>query len=368
MGKEVLAMRIHYLIWSLTGGGAELSMPRVVVALRDCGHEVSVTALVPGDRRAEPLAEALGVRCRLLARGKADLLIRLPALFAALARTRPDIIVTSLTGATLVGQVVGRLLGIPVASWQHNAYLSPRNRRLLAITRRLTRHWVADSESTADYLVQQLGVPRSRITLWPLFVAVPDFPVAGVGGDEIRIGTLGRLHRQKGHDYLIDTAAELRQRDPEIAARISFVIAGAGPAGASLKRRVRDLGLANVAFVGYQDPARFLSRLSIFFQPSRWEGLCIAALEAMQAGLPVVASEVGELTRTVVPGENGYLCPPGDIETYADALIQLARDPGLRNRMGRAGRTRVLHHYSAERFQEGAVALLANFMALRSMA
>lgn len=356
MGKEALALRIHYLIWSLNGGGAELSMPRVIVALRDCGHEVSVTALVPGDRRAEPVAEALGVYCRILARGKVDLLIHLSALLAALARNRPDIVVTSLTGATLVGQALGGLLGIPVASWQHSTYLSPRNRRLLAITRRLTRHWVAESESVADYLVWELGVPRSRIAVWPLFVAAPDLPVAAVGGDEIRIGTLGRLHLAKGHDYLIDTAAAVRQRDPEIAGRISFVIAGDGALRTHLQQRVRDLALTNVDFIGYQDPARFLSQLSIFFQPSRHEGLCIAALEAMGAGLPVVASAVGELTRTVMPGENGFLCPAGDIEAYTDALVRLARDPALRKRMGTVGRARVLRDYSAERFRAKAVA------------
>jgi len=102
--------------------------------------------------------------------------------------------------------------------------------------------------------------------------------------------------------------------------------------------------------------AACLAAADVVALPSRQEGLGVAALEAMAAGRPVVASRVGGLAEAIVPEETGLLVPPGDPMALATALARLARDPGLRARLGAAGRERVLGRYTAARMAEGTLA------------
>jgi len=102
--------------------------------------------------------------------------------------------------------------------------------------------------------------------------------------------------------------------------------------------------------------AACLAAADVVALPSLQEGLGVAALEAMAAGRPVVASRVGGLTEAVVHEETGLLVPPGDPTALATALVRLARDPGLRARLGAAGRARVLARYTAARMAEGTLA------------
>jgi len=109
--------------------------------------------------------------------------------------------------------------------------------------------------------------------------------------------------------------------------------------------------------VGFRrDVAACLAAADVVALPSLQEGLGVAALEAMAAGRPVVASRVGGLAEAVVHEETGLLVPPGDPTALATALARLARDPGLRARLGAAGRARVLAHYTAARMAEGTLA------------
>jgi glycosyltransferase involved in cell wall biosynthesis len=112
----------------------------------------------------------------------------------------------------------------------------------------------------------------------------------------------------------------------------------------------KSLGLeADVSFLGFiSDVPQFLAGIDIFVLPSLYEGLGVAALEAMAAGKAVVASRVGGLAELVNDGENGFLVPPGDAEGLAAALAKLIRDKNLRAAFGQKGAARVREHFTIE--------------------
>lgn len=360
-------MRIVYLINGLNGGGAAFPVPALVATMQRRGHTVRVLALMAQDGRAGARFTDAGLDWALLPGGAVNVVRSFAALLHELRRERTDLIWTSLTRACVFGQIAGRLLGIPVLSWQHNAFLRPGNRLLLRLTGRWASRWVADSQTVVDFTERTLGVDRKRIDLWPIFRAVDDSPQARPcpPGGRFRIGSLGRLHPNKRYQDLIDAAAWLRDRHPAAAARMEIVIGGEGPEREALAARIEALALDNVILAGFiEQPGVFLAGLHAYVQPSHHEGMCIAAHEAMQAALPVVATPVGELARTVINGETGHLIPVGDPAALARALLALADDRGGAARMGQQSRTRVLALYGNAAFERNGFAVLAKIEAV----
>lgn len=348
-------MHIHYLINGLNGGGAAFPIPDLVACMKARGHSVRVLALMEQDGKSVARLEQAGIDWTLLGAGSNDWLKSARALNTLLVEDRPDLIWTSLTRATVYGQWLGRQHRIPVVSWQHNAFLKPANRRLLRWTRRLSDLWVADSQTVADFTSRELGVDAALIEQWPIFRARANVPQArpAAEGERLRIGSLGRLHANKCYRHLVAAAALLKAEHPALAARMDFIIGGSGEEHAALLEQVRAAGLDNVHFQGFvENTASFLASLHGYMQPSHHEGMCIAAHEAMQAGLPVIATPVGELQRSVLHGETGWLCAVGDVPAMTAALVALAGDTAAAAKMGVAGRERVLTRYGDAAFQQ----------------
>lgn len=354
--------RIAYIINSLEGGGAALPVPDVIGTMIRSGAQVRLFALSRRDGRAAAALDAAGIDYHVSDAGKSEHLVAARWLRRELKAFAPTVIWTSLTQATIIGQVMGLLLRTPVVSWQHNAYLKPANRRLLALTRRLSRLWVADSRSVAALTSQQLDIDPADIMIWPLFHADPDAPAAMPQGQDsiFRIGSLGRLHPNKGYDILVEALARIAADMPEVAARFQILIGGEGAQRDRLTALSANLGVTNLRLAGYQSDSRtFLSSLDGYVQPSRAEGLCIAAHEAMQAGLPVIVSDVGEMPHSVVPGDTGLVVPSKDVQSLADAIVELVSDPVRARLMGAAARQRILSEFSASRFEAAGQAVMA---------
>jgi glycosyltransferase involved in cell wall biosynthesis len=167
----------------------------------------------------------------------------------------------------------------------------------------------------------------------------------------LHLGSLGRLHPAKGYDVLVAALARMRAEGFRSAAPFHVTIAGEGAARAQLEAALRDAGIENVHLPGYDArPREFLASLHLYLQPSRREGLCIAAHEAMQAGLPTIVSAVGELPWSVEDGETGLVTPPADPDALARALMTLLARPERLAPMGAAARARVLERFGAEAF------------------
>lgn len=360
--------RIAYVINSLEGGGAALPVPDVIGAMIRSGAQVRLFALSRRDGRAAIALDAAGIDYRVSHAKKSDHLAAALWLRRELKAFGPTVIWTSLTQATIIGQLMGLLLRKPVVSWQHNAFLKPANRRLLRLTRHLSRLWVADSRSVAALTHQQLGISEADIMIWPLFHADPEAPAAFFQRDDgkFRIGSLGRLHPNKGYDILVQALAIISAKTPDAAGRLQVVIGGEGAERANLTALAAGRGVTNLRLAGYQEsPRKFLAELDGYIQPSRAEGLCIAAHEAMQAGLPVIVSHVGEMPHSVIAGETGFVTPPGDAEALAKAIVELVGDPARARRMGGAGRARILTEFSARRFEAAGQSVMARISGWR---
>lgn len=356
-------MRIAYIINSVEGGGAALPVPAVAGALRNCGADVKLFALTRRDGRALPAMVAAGLEPSVRNGGETDHVAALAWLDRSVAEFRPDIIWTSLTRATLLGQIVGARRRIPVVSWQHAAYLRPANRWLLRATRRLTSLWICDSASVTEFTGRELGIPPSRLATWPIFAADATAPHAQPWqvGEPLRVGSLGRLHPVKGYDVLLAALAPLTRCNQQF----ELTIGGAGDERERLLADAANAGLTNVTLAGFiSDPRAFLAAQHLYVQPSHSEGFCVAAHEAMQAGLPIIGSRVGEMASSVVPGVTGLLVPPGDAAALLVALKQCFDDPASLHEMGVAARARLLEKFSAAHFQQRAAAIYQQLVEL----
>ncbi len=221
---------------------------------------------------------------------------------------------------------------------------------------------IAISEGVRTALIR-VGVRAERIRVVPSGIdarALAAPPAAraavrrewGLGDDEVAVVALGALEVRKGHAVLLAAAAGLASAAP----RLRYVFCGEGRQQKALAGAAAALDGA-ARLVGFRrDVAACLAAADIVALPSLQEGLGVAALEAMAASRPVVASRVGGLAEAVVHEETGLLVPPGDPPALAAALARLARDPDLRARLGAAGHARVLARYTATRMAEGTLA------------
>jgi glycosyltransferase involved in cell wall biosynthesis len=169
----------------------------------------------------------------------------------------------------------------------------------------------------------------------------------GTGSVQPIVGTVARLHRQKGLAYLIKAAKKLSQAYP----KVKVMIVGEGPQRHKLERLNRSLGLLDtVRFMGERkDAVAILSMFDVFVLPSLWEGLPYALIEAGALGLAVVASDIDGNCEIIKDGEAGILVPPKDVNALASSIIRLLSDEETRNRMGKNLRESILPRYTLAR-------------------
>ena len=347
-------MRIAYVINSMEGGGAQTPLPKIVRTLNKAGATVRVMALTKRNGLAIERLRAASIEPLVRDGGEKDQLAAYRWLRDQTREWGADAIWTSLTRATLLGQIVGRKVGIPVVSWQHNAFLKPWNERLLRWRTGATDLWVADSEQVAALTSERLGVTAGALVTWPIFAAEPDAPSARPwhAGHTLQIGSLGRLHPNKGYDVLIDALAIMHASPAAPKTPYRIAIAGTGKDEAELIARAKARGIETIEFIGFaSDAKQFLAGLHLYIQPSRREGFCIAAHEAMQAGLPVIVARTGEMPHTVNSSAIGRVVEVADPHSLAMALAELLNAPESLIVMGRMARERVLERFSQNRFE-----------------
>ena len=209
----------------------------------------------------------------------------------------------------------------------------------------------------------QAGVDGARVRVVPSGVEPERFQVDTAIGTALRqewqvpaeatlVVQLSVLETRKGHAVLLAAAARLQQEWPQLR----YALCGDGRMRDSLAETVIG-GALPVQFVGFRhDVAACLAAADLVVVPSLQEGLGVAALEAMAASRPVIASRVGGLPEVVVDGTTGLLVPPGDVTALAAAIAALARDPVRRTVMGRAGAARVGERFTIARMAAGTLA------------
>jgi glycosyltransferase involved in cell wall biosynthesis len=270
----------------------------------------------------------------------------------AIARIRPDLVHANLptpwagsvglaAALALPGTRVLAVQQLPLRTVELDVWLRTR-----ALLRRLDMHVAVGVESSRR-VEDFYALGRGSVHSIPNFV--PDRPGRPPGtrsnGARFTVGSLGRLDRVKGYDLLLNALAQV----PE--ARL--VVLGEGAERAVLEEQARDLGVADrVELPGWHDePRTVLANWDAFCLPSRSEGFPLSVVEAMLAGLPVVATRVGSVAEAVSDGRTGLLVPKDDVESLVAALRRLT-DPSCRQAFGSAGRAHAVEHFSVARMAD----------------
>ena len=359
-------------------GGPALHVAYLTAGLRERGYDTTLVAgsLARGEDSMAFVASGLDVdvvRIDQLGREISPLrdLVATLRLARLIRRERPDILHTHTAKAGTVGRVAALLAGrrappIVVHTFHGHVlrgYFGPLRSRLFRLLERWlaarTTALIAVSPQVRDDLVS-LGVAKpERFAVIRLGIELDQRVAGGQNGrlesrrylgiptDRFAVGWIGRMTAVKRTDDVL--VAFKRLRDEGVDAVLCMV--GDGPDREQLERRAHELGVVrDTLFLGYQeDVAPFYAAFDALVLPSSNEGTPVSAIEALAAGRPVVATRVGGVPDVVQEGEDGFLVEPGATDELADRLAQLARDPALRERMGRAGRERVLPRYAVAR-------------------
>jgi glycosyltransferase involved in cell wall biosynthesis len=266
----------------------------------------------------------------------------------SLADFRPDVVHTHLFHAEMLVATTSRTRPRPrhILTHHHGAGLL-RQRRFaagladLAMLRRFDRV-VAVSHEVERFLTRTGRLPASRIDV--ITNGWAGEPLEHRGGGGRTVVCVGRLRREKGQAVLLDAFQRVRD---EIDAHL--ILVGDGPLLGELQTQAHALGIgSSVTFVGTaEDVWPHLAAADLAVVPSHFETLGLAALEAMAAGIPIVASRVGGLPEVVTHESDGLLVPPGDPVALAHAIRGLLTDPARREAMGLAARKSATTHTMA---------------------
>lgn len=357
-----MPLKIAYIINSVEGGGAALPVPSIAETLQKGGAEIRIFALTRRNGKAVAPIQQAGFDVVIREGGEKDHISAYFWLKKQIEAWGATHIWTSLTRATLLGQMVGQHYHLPVISWQHSARLKKINAFLLRRFQRRSAFWIGDSQQVTKLTGEKLNIPKERLFCWPIFRANPEAPLAKAwqSGEILRIGSLGRLHPCKGYDLLIETLKTVKAKS-----QIPFTvdIGGEGQDEAKLLAMIEEAGLQEtVRLVGYVDnSSAFLAKLHLYVQTSYWEGFCVAVHEAIQAALPVIASSVGEISHSVENHKSGFLVPPADKAALEQAFLQALARPEKLSSMGMAGRQRLLSVLNPDQFEKTGLEILAAF-------
>jgi glycosyltransferase involved in cell wall biosynthesis len=292
-------------------------------------------------------------------RQSAQLIKGLLRLWSLVLRERFDVVETFTHDSNLLGLPFAWLAQVPVRIATHRGKIEafPRWRQILhgvLINIGIAHTLIAVSEQTRQQAIKE-GIWESRITVIPNGVKPLDTSLVnrdavrrdlGLNEDEIFLLSIGRLTYQKGHEFLVQAMSNVVRRFPN--GKVG--ICGDGPLRSQLERQITEASLSDhVKLLGaWEDISPLLASAEIFVLPSRWEGLSRALMEAMAAGLPVIATEVDGIKDLITNGVNGLLVPSEDAERLGNSILQLIDNAEMRKKIGAAGQAHVLQFHSME--------------------
>lgn len=343
-------------------GGAEVMLLRLAESLRDrgwrvvpVGPEAGCGWLAGEFRNRGFLPETFTLR-RAVDPGCADRLAR------TLAARRVDVVHSHEFTMGVYGALAASRLRIPHVITMHGGkHFAEAWRRRVALrwAARRSRAVVAVSEATRRHLTEAIGLRAADIAVVPNGVPTPNGKRARVR-DELRLGAdeplvlaVGNLYPVKGHRVLLDALGILAEREPQ--RRWRMAIAGRGEEEGNLREQAARLGIADrLHLLGQRsDIADLLAAADLWTMPSLSEGLPLALLEAMMAGLPIVSSAVGGIPEVVRDGKEALLVPSEDPAALAGAIARLLDDAALRATLGRAAKAVAERSYHVDAMTDG---------------
>lgn len=337
MAAPVEPIPIAFCITELDRGGAEKAFCEVVLGLDRQVWAPRVFCLGPRSYFVDVL-ESRGIVVECF-NGKG--IWSLPSVFwrlkRSLRRFRPALLQTFLFHGNVIGRLAGRLAGIPIVV--SGIRVAERQCRWHVLLDRWTNRWVTHnvcvSQGVADFSIHEARLAASKVSVIPNGVDFETYAKAsradltefGFNPERPVVISVGRLEAQKGIPDLLQAAVIILQNRSDC----QFLIVGDGDDRAALEALAAKLGLGRaVCFAGHRsDVPELLRASSLFVLASLWEGMPNALLEAMAAGLPVVATNVEGSREVIVSERSGLLVAPANPEELAKAVLRVLNDPTL---------------------------------------
>lgn len=362
-------MRVLFVLPNLEAGGVQRVWSTLLPGLRRQGFDARLLALDGGGPFAGVMAQRSVPLEILNMRYQADL--RALARSSLLRGFRPDVVVSQSPSGLYVGWAVTRWRGAPLIFSEHRqiGFSLTRRRELMV---RLIRRWIDLVVVVAPGQTQawiDRGYPAERAVVIPNGVERAEVPEPrsairlelGIPDGTVVATLVASLRPEKRVTEFVRAVRSARESYPELMG----VIVGDGPDRLAIEAAVNGDGA--IRLLGHRDDVpRILKAADLFVLCSQYEASPIAVLEAMSAGLPVVALDVGAVGDMVEDGQTGFLVPPGAPELMASKMAQLVTDPDLRRAMGSAGERRYLENWDAELMVQRYATLIRN-LAERAM-
>lgn len=348
-------LHIAHLVFRLDYGGLENGLVNLINRLPRNAYRHSVIALTEATDFASRI-EPPDTEVIALGKRPGQDPVAYARLFQTLRRLRPQVVHTRNVG-TLDSQAIALAAGVrgrvhgehgwDVGDPDGTSFKGRTVRRLLSP---LVQNWIALSCEIESWLVDRIGIPREKVERICNGVDVDRFQPAPSSGSPsvLRFGTITRFSEIK--DPLNTLEAFIRLAGVVGADQLQLTFVGDGPLRSDVEARARDAGMVDrVVFAGSRmDVAPWLNQFDVFVLGSRREGISNTVLEAMAAGLPVVATDTGGNRELVVAGETGILVPPRNSEALAAAMQRYFEDRSRITEHGCVARTRAETQFSLE--------------------
>jgi glycosyltransferase involved in cell wall biosynthesis len=355
-------LRVAQIIDMLNIGGAQKQL--VVLASHANINNVILTVVSLGsgdDRIICDKLSALGIRIVRFPAPKLLNIQRILLLIKYLYKEKFDIIHTHLSYANILGLICGYFVGIPVISTLHSTgHRLEQGNYIRDHLENILLRLFAKRIIAVGYKVEETYRSRIKNRVIDIIPNGVDVPLPLSPAQRLRVRksitdnhtdliliSVGRLDYPKAYDDLILAFADYHALHSDTI----LVIVGDGPLFPVIKKQVSDLQLNScVQLVGARDDVpQLLAASDIYVSSSIWEGLPMAILEAMMAGLPIIATNVGDIPRMVTP-DIGILVPPRQPNKIVEGLDRLTQAPKLRHKMGMAAQEHAIKNFSADKW------------------
>ncbi len=363
-------IQVTHLVTDLITAGAQKALLRLLIHTDRDKFQPRVIALRNGDTPIAAQLIDLGIEVidlQMLPKWRVGRLMRLAQ---ELRTNRPDILHCWMIHSNIIGRLIGRMTRVPKIVVSRRS--DKNGSRWATVLNRWLVNWsdgmIAVSESTKAAELAETGIDSARVTVVPNGIDASMFenkPSAadrqqlrdslGYDNETILIGSVGRLTEAKGYPDLLNAFKTVSATLPQ--ARL--LIAGKGHLEAALKAQAKQLGIGErVQFPGVRsDIPQLLDALDLFAFSSHWEGMPNALMEAMAAGLPCVATAVSAAPELIDNGLHGILVPPKQPAKLAEAILKIANDGPLGDRLGQAAQQRILSEFTLANTAQKTVAV-----------
>ena len=271
-----------------------------------------------------------------------------------------DIVHSWLFQANIISRISARLAGVNrvISSVRVMEQEKKWQLSIERITSNLCKKIIVNSRALKNFLLEKNVADSEKIEVIYNGIEVSEnsdkrniFKELGLKENEKIIGTVGRLHKQKGIEYFLESAKIIL---PSVGFPLKFIIVGDGPERKKLESKARRLGIKNeVLFTGIREDAiNLISIMDIFVLPSLWEGTPNVVLEAMLWGKPVISTEVGGVPELIENQVDGILVKPGNPVALADAVLQALKNERESIQMGIRAKEKVKKYFSIEKMVE----------------